>query len=206
MQLREAFSLLAQHSGQGFSQVSSETTATTGLAGRYAAALYELAESANKLDKVAEDLKALRSMINESDDLRRVITSPVLTRAEQVQAMTAVTAKADMDQLTTNFVGTAAQNRRLFALEGMIKAYLTELSTRRGEATAQVISAKTLSDAQLQAVSDVLKKAVGTKVSVEAEVDETLLGGMIVKVGSRMVDSSLKTQLQQLHLSMKGIG
>ena len=186
--------------------MSSETTGTTGLAGRYAAALYELAESASKLDKVAEDLKSLRSMIQDSDELGRVIASPVLTRDEQVKAMTALCAKAEMDELTGNFVGTVAQNRRLFALDGMIKAYLNELSRRRGEATAQVISAKKLSDAQLQAVSDVLKKAVGTKVSVEADVDESLLGGMIVKVGSRMVDSSLKTQLQQLHLSMKGIG
>jgi F-type H+-transporting ATPase subunit delta len=186
--------------------VSSETTGTTGLAGRYATALYDLAESASKLDQVAADLKSLRSMINDSDDLNRVISSPVLTRNEQVRAMTALCGKAGMDELTGNFVGTVAQNRRLFALDGMIKAYLSELSRRRGEASAQVISAKTLSDAQLQAVSDVLKKAVGTKVSVEPHVDESLLGGMIVKVGSRMIDTSLKTQLQQLHLSMKGIG
>jgi len=186
--------------------VSSETTGTTGLAGRYATALYDLAESASKLDQVAADLKSLRSMINDSDDLNRVISSPVLTRNEQVRAMTALCGKAGMDELTSNFVGTVAQNRRLFALDGMIKAYLSELSRRRGEASAQVISAKTLSDAQLQAVSDVLKKAVGTKVSVESHVDESLLGGMIVKVGSRMIDTSLKTQLQQLHLSMKGIG
>jgi len=186
--------------------VSSETTATTGLAGRYAAALYELADGASSLDKIAEDLKTLRSMIDDSADLKRVITSPVLTRGEQVQAMTALCAKASMDALTGNFVGTVAQNRRLPALQGMIKAYLSELSRRRGEATAQVVSARKLSDAQLQAVRDVLKKAVGTKVSVEPQVDESLLGGMIVKVGSRMIDASLKTQLQQLHLSMKGIG
>ena len=186
--------------------MSSETTATTGLAGRYATALLGLAESASSLDKVAEDLKSLKSMIQDSADLGRVISSPVLTRNEQVKVMTAVAAKAGMDQLTINFVGTVAQNRRLFALEGMIKAYINELSRRRGEAAAQVITAQKLSDAQLKAVSDVLKKVVGTKVSVEADVDESLLGGMIVKVGSRMIDSSLKTQLQQLHLSMKGIG
>ena len=186
--------------------MSSETKGATGLAGRYAIALYGLADSAKKLDKVAEDLKTLRQMIQESADLRRVISSPVLSRGEQVKAMTALCAKADMDELTGNFVGTVAQNRRLFALEGMIKAFLDELSRSRGEATAQVISAKELSDAQIKAVSDVLKKAVGTKVSVEPLVDESLLGGMIVKVGSRMVDSSLKTKLQQLHLSMKGIG
>lgn len=186
--------------------MSSETKGATGLAGRYAIALYELAESANKLDKVAEDLKSLRQMIQESAELGRVITSPVLSRAEQVKVMTALAAKAGMDELTGNFVGTVAQNRRLFALSGIISAFLDVLSSRRGEAAAQVITAKELSDAQLQAVSDVLKKAVGTKVSVEPLVDESLLGGMIVKVGSRMVDSSLKTKLQQLHLSMKGIG
>ena len=186
--------------------MSSETTATTGLAGRYATALLALADAASSLDKVAEDLKSLRSMINDSADLRRVISSPVLTRAEQVKALSALCAKAEMDELTGNFVGVVAQNRRLPALKSVIAAYLNELSRRRGEATAQVTSAKKLSDAQLQAVSDVLKKAVGTKVSIEADVDESLLGGMIVKVGSRMIDASLKTQLQQLHLSMKGIG
>lgn len=186
--------------------MSSETKGATGLTGRYAIALYGLAESANKLDKVAEDLKTMRQMIQESAELRRVIASPVLSRGDQAKAMGALCAKAGMDELTGNFVGTVAQNRRLFALEGMIKAFLEVLSRSRGEATAQVISAKELSSAQISAVSDVLKKAVGTKVSIEPLVDETLLGGMIVKVGSRMVDSSLKTKLQQLHLSMKGIG
>lgn len=186
--------------------MSSETNGATGLAGRYAAALYELAEAAGKLDKVADDLKALRSMIQESADLGRVIASPVLSREVQVKAMTAIAAKTGMDELTGNFVGMVAKNRRLAALSGMIRAFLDELSRRRGEATAQVISAKVLSATQLQAVSDVLKKAAGTKVSVESTVDESLLGGMIVKVGSRMIDSSLKTKLQQLHLSMKGIG
>lgn len=186
--------------------MSSETKGATGLAGRYAIALYGLAESAKKLDKVAEDLKTLRQLIQDSADLRRVISSPVISRRDQANAMAALCAKAGMDELTGNFVGTVAQNRRLFALDSMIKAFIEILSRSRGEATAQVISAKELSAAQLKAVSDVLKKAVGTKVSVEPTVDESLLGGMIVKVGSRMVDSSLKTQLQQLHLSMKGIG
>lgn len=186
--------------------MSSETKGATGLAGRYAIALYGLAESAKKLDTVAEDLKSLRKMIQESADLRRVLTSPVASRSDQVQAMTALCAKAGMDPLTGNFVGTVAQNRRLDALQGMISAFLDELSRSRGEVTAQVTAAKVLSAAQLKAVSEVLKKAVGAKVSVEPLVDESLLGGMIVKVGSRMVDSSLKTKLQQLHLSMKGIG
>jgi len=129
---RGALSPRAKHSGQGFSQVSSETTGTTGLAGRYAAALLELADAASSLDKVAEDLKSLRSMIMDSADLRRVISSPVLTRAEQVKAMTAICAKASMDDLTGNFVGVIAQNRRLPALQSMIAAYLNVIIASPG--------------------------------------------------------------------------
>ena len=186
--------------------MSSSSTGSTGLAGRYASALYELADDAGKLDQVADDLKSLSAMMKESDDLNRLITSPVLTRAEQIGAMTAICKKAKLDDLSVQFVGTVAGNRRLLALNAMIKAYLDELSHRRGEATAEVVSAEKLTDGQLKAISDVLKKAVGTKVSVDAQVDKSLLGGLIVKVGSRMVDSSLKTKLQQLRLSMKGVG
>lgn len=186
--------------------MSSETNGATGLTGRYALALIELAETAGSLDKIAEDLTSMRSMIQESADLGRVINSPVYSREEQAKAITAISAKAGMDALTTNFVGMVAQNRRLPELVGMIKAFLDELSRRRGEAKAQVTSAKKLTVGQLKAVTDVLKQAMGTKVSLEAHVDESLLGGMIIKVGSRMIDSSLKTKLQQLHLSMKGIG
>lgn len=186
--------------------MASSFTGSTGLAGRYASALLELADEAGKLDKVADDLKSLSAMMGESDDLKRLIASPVLTRAEQTNAMTALCKKAKLDALTSQFVGTVAGNRRLFALGSMIKAYLDELSHRRGEATAEVVSATKLTDAQLKAISDALKKAVGTKVSVDAQVDESLLGGLIVKVGSRMIDSSLKTKLQQLRLSMKGVG
>jgi len=177
-----------------------------GLTGRYATALYELADAASCLDAVAKNLKSFRTMMNESADLGRMIASPVLTRDAQTKAVTAVCAKAKMNKLTLNFVGMVAQNRRLLALPGMIQAFLDELSRRRGESTAQVTSAKKLSEKQLKAVSSVLKKSMGTKIAIEADVDESLLGGMIVKVGSRMIDSSLKTQLQQLHLSMKGIG
>ena len=184
----------------------SDTTGATGLSGRYAAALYELADADNKLDKVAGDLRALDAMIGESEDLSRLISSPVLSRDEQTNGILALCKKASMDELTQRFVGTTAQNRRLFALPSIIKAYLDELSYRRGEATAEIVSAQKLDENQLKAVSDVLKKAIGSKISVEQKVDESLLGGMIVKVGSRMVDSSIKTKLQQLRLSMKGVG
>lgn len=184
----------------------SQSTGSFGLAGRYGSALYQLAEADKKLDTVADDLRALNAMIIESDDLSRLITSAVLSRKEQADGILALCKKASMDDLTQRFVGTTAQNRRLDVLPNIIKAYLDELSHSRGEATAQVVSAQKLDDSQLKAVSEVLKKAIGTKVAVDAKVDKSLLGGMIVKVGSRMVDSSLKTKLQQLRLSMKGVG
>jgi len=186
--------------------VSSTTTGATGLSGRYAAALYELADADKKLDKVADDLRTLAAMIVESDDLARLVSSPVLSRDEQTKGMIALCKKASMDELTQRFVGTTAQNRRLSALPNIIKAYLDELSRHRGEASAEIVCAQQLDETQLKAVTDELKKVIGTKVSVEQKVDESLLGGMIVKVGSRMIDSSLKTKLQQLRLSMKGVG
>lgn len=182
------------------------TAQSTGLAGRYAAALFDLADAEKALDAVAEDLAVFGRMIDASDDLQRLVRSPVISRDEQEKAVLAIADKAGMNKLTRNFVGVIAQNRRLFALTNMISAYQGILASRRGEATAEVVSAKQLSDAQMNALSDALKQAVGTKVSVDAKVDPGLLGGLIVKVGSRMVDSSLRTKLSQLRLAMKGIG
>ena len=145
-------------------------------------------------------------MIAESPDLRRLIRSPVISREDQGRAMAAVLAKAKMSELTKNFVGVAAENRRLFALPAMIAAFQGLLAERRGEATAQVASAKPLTKAQQDRLGQALKKAIGSKVAVDATVDEGLLGGLVVKVGSRMVDSSLRTKLQHLRLAMKGTG
>ncbi len=182
------------------------TGQSTGLAGRYAAALFDLAEREKALDAVAEDLSVLGHMIDDSEDLQRLVRSPVISREDQQKAVLAVAEKAGMNPLTRNFLGVLADNRRLFALKDMIGAYQAILAARRGEATAEVISAKPLTDAQMSSLTDTLKQAVGTKVAVEAKVDAGLLGGLIVKVGSRMVDSSLNTKLQQLRLVMKGVG
>ncbi|MCW9035254.1 MAG: F0F1 ATP synthase subunit delta [Alphaproteobacteria bacterium] len=186
--------------------MSSETIGATGLAGRYATALIELADSGNQLDVVATDLKQLQVMIGESDDLVRLIRSPVISRGEQQKAMDTILTKAKMSDLTKQFIGSVSQNRRLFALSSMISAYLQILAERRGEITAVVTSAAELSDKQVKALGASLKKAVGSEVMVDAHVDPSLLGGLIVKVGSQMVDSSLRTKLQQLRLAMKGIG
>ncbi len=178
----------------------------TGLAGRYATALFELADADKQLDDVAGDLAAVGAMIESSDDLTRLIRSPVISRDDQARAVMAVLEKAKIGELATKFVGVVARNHRLFALPAMIKGYHALLAARRGEATAEVVSAKKLSDRQLKAIGKSLKSAVGTKVAIDARVDAELLGGLVVKVGSRMVDSSLRTKLGQLRLAMKGIG
>jgi F-type H+-transporting ATPase subunit delta len=185
--------------------VASETSGLAGLAERYAAALYELADEAKALDAVADDLRRLRDLIAESADLARLTRSPVLSRADQVRAITAVLRQAGANELTTRFVGSVAENRRLFALTAMIKAYLAELARRRGEVAAEVVSAHKLNEAQVAAVTDSLRRVVGSKVSVDLKVDPALIGGLVVRVGSRMVDSSIRTKLQRLQLAMKGV-
>lgn len=184
----------------------SDNSGTANIAGRYAKALFQLAEADNQLDAVAADLAQLRSMIEESDDLRRLIGSPVVTRQDQGRVMTAIIEKAGLSDLVRRFVGLVAQNRRLFVLQSMIDAFLAALAAQRGETTAQVVSAQALSEKQKQDLEAVLKETLGNLVTIDAQVDPALLGGMVVKVGSRMVDSSLKTKLQQLKLAMMGVG
>lgn len=183
--------------------MSSDIAGASGLAGRYATALYELAEADKQLDTVAQDLSAISDMVDDSADLSRLIRSPVIARDDQVAAMDAILTQAGISELTKRFIGVVAQNRRLFALTAMIKQFQGILARRRGELTAEVTTAQALTDAQRQAIEDGLKKAMGTKVAVDARVEEDLLGGLMVKVGSRMIDSTIKTKLQQLRLSMR---
>ena len=186
--------------------MSSDTIGASGLEGRYAAALFELAESDELLDRVADDLGRLKSMIDESGELGRLVRSPVISRADQVRAMSAIMERAEMEDLSRRFVGMVARNRRLFALRDMISAYLGLVAVRRGEAKAEVTSAAKLTGRQLDAIAGALRKVVGTAVALDVRVDPGLLGGLIVKLGSRMVDGSLSTKLQRLHLAMRGIG
>lgn len=186
--------------------LAAESTGISGLAERYAAALFELADDRHELDAVANDLRELRAMLTASGDLLRLVRSPVLTRAEQAKAMAAIAADAKLSQLTGDFIGVVARNRRLFAVPAMIEAFLARLAERRGEVTAEVTAAQPLTEAQQSALGDQLRNVVGSKVAVDVRVDPSLLGGMMIKIGSRMVDGSLKGQLQRLQLSMKGIG
>ena len=178
----------------------------SGVAARYASALYDLADEQGVIDAVAGDLAALSKMIEGSADFQRFIKSPVISRSEQSKAIAAIADKAQLSPLAHKFLGLLAANRRLFALPGIIAGFRDILAERRGQATAQVTSAQPLSDAQTIALIDALKKSVGRSIDIVSKVDPSILGGLIVKVGSSMVDSSLKSKLQRLKLAMKGVG
>ena len=186
--------------------MASDTTGVTGLAGRYASALFELAEEQNALDQVANDVRALSALIDGNDELPRLVRSPVISRSAQGAALDTILTRAGANELTRKFVGLTSANRRLFALMDIINGYLMILAERRGELTADVTSAQPLNDKQTQDLLDVLKRTVGGNVRLNTKVDPNLLGGLIIKVGSRMVDSSLNTKLQQLRLAMRGVG
>lgn len=180
------------------------TAGVSGLAGRYAAALFELSEERGELDAVAEDLDGIRRMLRVSADLRRLAASPVVSREDQSKAVAAVMERAGVAALTASFVGVVARNRRLAALDEICEAFGELLAARRGERTAEVTTAHPLTDAQREALARQLRGMTGTGVAIDERVDASLLGGMVVKIGSRMVDSSLRTKLQRLELSLKG--
>ena len=182
------------------------TSATSGVAGRYASALFELADNAKSLDQVAEDLKAFRRMAADSAELARLLASPVIGRDLQGKALLAVLDAAGITGLTRNFIGTVAANGRARELVAMATAFLAELASRRGETTVAVTSAVTLSPEQLQQLGDSLRSVLGSaKVSIDARVEPEILGGLVVKVGSRLFDSSIRSKLQRLQLAMKGV-
>jgi len=176
------------------------------LAGRYAAALYELAEQERVLDGVADDLTSFKQMMAESHALDRLIRSPVISREDQHAGIRAVLDKAKANVLTKKFIGAVIMNRRFFVIGDIIEAFLSELAERRGEIKATVISAVKLTADQVKKMNVSLNKALNQKVSLSLAVDETLIGGLIVRVGSRMIDSSISTKLQRLQIAMKGVG
>lgn len=174
------------------------------VAGRYAAALYDLANEQGQVAEVETDLAKLQGLIDESDDLKSLVRSPLYSVEEQSGAMEAVAGKAGLGPLVQNFLKLLARNRRLFAVSDMVKAFRALAAQSRGEVTAEVMSAGTLSDAQLEELKSALKASVGKDVQLAIRVDPGLLGGLIVKIGSRMIDSSLRTKLFNLRLSLKG--
>ena len=186
--------------------MATDDSVVTGLSGRYARALYELADDQKELDAVAADLRTLAAALDDSDDLRRLVQSPILSRDEQGRAMAAILEAMQAGELTRRTIGLLAQQRRLFALDDIIADYLKLLAAHRGETTAQVTSARELTAEELDRLRATLKQIVGRDVAVETRVDAELLGGLVVHVGSRMLDSSIRTKLQRLELAMKGAG
>lgn len=174
------------------------------LAGRYATALFALATENKAIDKVEANLASLDKAMNESDELKALLSSPVLSRADAGKAIAAIAKKMKLNSLTANTLGVLAANRRLDQMPALIRAFRTLASSHRGEVTAEVTSAHPLDDAQIKALKAQLKKRVGNDVSVSTFVDPSILGGLVVKIGSQMIDNSIKTRLNTLSQAMKG--
>jgi F-type H+-transporting ATPase subunit delta len=175
------------------------------MAGRYAAALFDLAKEERRLPQVEADLKAFQAMLDDSADLRRLVRSPVISAEDQAKALDTILARAGLSALTANFFRLIARNRRLFAVADMMGNFRALLARERGEVSADVASAHPLTPEQLNALKDALRVQIGKDVMVNTRVDPALLGGLIVKVGSKMIDSSLRTKLNNLKVAMKGI-
>ncbi|MCF6115615.1 MAG: F0F1 ATP synthase subunit delta [Mesorhizobium sp.] len=178
----------------------------SGVAERYAGSLFELALQANSVGQVEADLNSFAAMLEGSSDLTRLINSPVFSSEDQAKAIAAIADKAGITGLTGNFLRVVAQNRRLFAIPGMIKAFRQIAAEHRGETAAEVTSAHALTDAQQTELKAALKSVAGKDVAITVTVDPSLLGGLVVKIGSRQIDTSLKTKLNSLKLALKEVG
>lgn len=176
----------------------------SGIAGRYALAVFELAQETKSVDAVSRDFQALKSMLAESADLARLVRAPVFDRDSQSKGMKALLESMNGDPLTLKFVLLLCAKRRLFLLPAIIRGYGTLVERDKGEIEAEVTSAHTLSDAQVAALKQALKEKLGRDPLLNTSVDPTLLGGLVVKVGSRMIDSSLRSKLNGLRLAMRG--
>ncbi|MEG9861780.1 MAG: F0F1 ATP synthase subunit delta [Parvularculales bacterium] len=178
------------------------SSALAGVAGRYATALFELAREDKALDEINTAMERLANLLEESPDLRRLVRSPVLTAMEKWQALSALLARANIEGVVVGFAGLLARKRRLSALERIITAWRFLLARHNGEVTAEVTSAKALTQTQLDVLMEVLKETVGAQVRVVLRVDEALLAGLVVRIGSRMVDLSLAMKLDRLKTAM----
>jgi F-type H+-transporting ATPase subunit delta len=184
--------------------VAGKETIVSGMAGRYATALFELALDGKSVDAVKSDLDTFDALIGESPDLSRLVRSPVFGAEEQTKALGAVLAKVGIGGLTANFLLFVASNRRLFAVRDMIRDFRKLVARWRGEVGADVTVAEALSDANLESLKDALKSVTGGKaVDLHVKIDPAIIGGLMVKVGSRMVDSSLRTKLNAIKHAMK---
>lgn len=176
------------------------------MAGRYATALFELAQEGNVIDAVKSDLDRFDGLIGESPDLQRLVRSPAFTADEQTRAIAAVLNQVGIGGLAANFVKLVASNRRLFAVRDMIKVFRTLVARHKGEITAEVTVADEISSERLDEIKAALNRVTGKDVQVDVRIDPAIIGGLVVKLGSRMVDSSLRTRLNALKHAMKEVG
>jgi F-type H+-transporting ATPase subunit delta len=184
--------------------VAGEDPIISGMAGRYANALFELARDNKATDEVKADLDRFDAMIADSADLKRLVRSPVFDADSQLRALAAILDKAGIAGLAANFLRVITTNRRLFAVHDMIRAYRALVARHKGEVTAHVTVAEPLSDKNLDALKDALKSVTGGKdIDFDVNVDPAIIGGLVVKVGSRMVDTSLRTKLNAIKIAMK---
>jgi F-type H+-transporting ATPase subunit delta len=164
--------------------------------------MFDLAKDENKIAEVEKDLTTFQALYDESEDLRRMVRSPVIASEDQARALDAVLAKAGVTGLAANFFKLIAKNRRLFTAPDIVRAFRALAARGRGEVSAEVTSAHPLNDAQTAELKAALKASVGKDVTLASKVDPSLLGGLVVKVGSRMIDSSLKTKLANMKAAM----
>jgi F-type H+-transporting ATPase subunit delta len=186
--------------------VAGEHSIDSGMAGRYATALFELALEAGAVDSVLADLQRFDTLLDQSADLMRLVRSPVFTADIQSKTLGAVLDNAGIGGLAAQFLQVVTSNRRLFAVRSIVKAYGALVARHKGEVTAHVMVAEPLSDAHRNEIRDTLNAVTGKDVRVEVRVDPSIIGGLVVKLGSRMVDSSLRTKLNALKHAMKEVG
>jgi F-type H+-transporting ATPase subunit delta len=176
----------------------------SGVPGRYASALFELANEQKAVPATAQALNGFQAVVDESEELQRVMQSPVFKAEDQLAAIDAIAAKGKLSGIALNFLRVMAQNRRLAAVPAAIGAFNTLVAQAKGETTAEVTSAEALSAKQVADLKTALKAAIGSDVVLTSKIDPAILGGLIVKVGSRMMDNSLRTKLNSLKVTMKG--
>jgi F-type H+-transporting ATPase subunit delta len=186
--------------------VAAEDPSVSGVSGRYATALFELARDEKSVDAVKADLDRFNAMIADSADLKRLVRSPVFSAETQSRALAAVLEQAEITGISANFLKVLTANRRLFAVTDVIRAFRALVAKFKGEATADVTIAEALSDKNLDALKSALRSVTGKDVALNVNVDPSIIGGLVVKLGSRMVDSSIRTKLNSIKHAMKEAG
>lgn len=186
--------------------MSEPASISAGIAARYATAIFEIAQENQNLDSLETSIGDLATALSESAELRSLIKSPLVSRGEQESAITAIAAKMGLNEVLAKALSLMAQKRRLFVVPQLISALRELIAQERGEVTAEVTSAKALTKTQSEKLASTLKERVGKTVTINSTVDESLIGGLIVKVGSKMIDTSIKSKLAALQNTMKEVG